>query len=1126
MGRAALLVALLLAAVPAPAQPPDAAGLRGESPQTRKRLSEAEAKVLGPKPADAIEDLQRVLDDAADDLIGVDAKHFRAARWVAHGLAARLRGDALRAYQDRIDEPARKLLAAGKQNRDPRPLWALLDRYFVARPSEAGLLLLGELLFERGEFRAAELVWRRLLPDSDVPYPSTNTDPAAVRARAILAAIFQGEQERAKEELAAFRAKYPAAKGTFAGKDGPFADTLQSLLDTPPALAEPAGRAWSSVGGGPERSGRVPRKLPIHWPTQPTWSRPHTGVLAYSHPVIADGRAYVSANTKIQSFDLRTGRETDSGVIAAGVFGPLTAAAGKVYARLGPQAANAAGETEIACFDAGLKKLWTVKPPAVGDMPPPTAWVGAPAVAGGRMWALLARFEGGRAHHAVACYDPADGDATPDRPAWVADLCDSPLSLGPEVGLRHELLTLAGRNVVFCSHAGVVVAIDAASGRKAWAFRYPRSARRVTAAARSHDVAPAVAFGGRVFVAPADADRVYALDAETGAPLWESEPAEGAQLVGVSRGRLIVTVSGAVKGLRALSVRNGSQREPDGWVQHDGGGLPTHGRGLASDDAIVWPTKAGVFFVRPDDGLPIRDPLRNSLPFPHSGLLGNVAFADGCLVIVTASQVLGYVPDAKVFMPDDRGADVLPVGGPGDTRPSAPNFKSGDAPSLTSDADIEATARLPPGAHPLQPIRGAPPAKHLFSQCGVQLDRVSISGERQGSAHSDEPLTHAADFPGGVVAAGPWSVSVYGVGARPEWVFRPPDSPTLSSFALAGSWLLARVGDRHLVALDLTGKRVAWVLGSHSRARYEPFVYPSCPRFEPHFFLSESVLAVQLSDGRRWAVQTDTGRVLNGVGSTLNGSVPLSFGTPTAQAAWPSPPVEVVESVAFADAAGVVRGCDPVTGRERWKWTATDEHSLTGEPPQVRAWADGVLVAVRRNHGVEVDWVRPNKRAPAWEKPAFHEADRVNLGHADADPWRVYLPVGNRLTATTLSNGKLAWEVGLPETNGEGGWVVRAGRRSVIVYPEAAIPAEPPLAVWERFTRSLWAQPFAWRLPAVAAGLYDAWVARTVPVLLFDPECGKLIKQIVVPARGPVVTAALSAEHAVVMTGDRVVWIK
>ena len=137
---------------------------------------------------------------------------------------------------------------------------------------------------------------------------------------------------------------------------------------------------------------------------------------------------------------------------------------------------------------------------------------------------------------------------------------------------RHELLTLAGRNVVFCSNAGSVVALDAETGRRAWGFRYPRG--RKADANRSADPAPAIAVGGRVFVAPTDADRIYALDSETGQSVWPSSGlTEGANIVGVSSGKLIVAVAGPVRGVRGLSLANGSYLEPEGWLPHNGGGF-------------------------------------------------------------------------------------------------------------------------------------------------------------------------------------------------------------------------------------------------------------------------------------------------------------------------------------------------------------------------------------------------------------------------------------------------------------------------------------------------------------------------------------------------------------------------
>ena len=108
MTRPALAVALILVGAatgaaqppgpPAPA-PAEGAALRGESPPTRKRLAEAEAKLLGGKARDAADDLLRVLDEAGDDLVAADGRQYRPARWVAHQLLAKLPPDAVAVVQ-------------------------------------------------------------------------------------------------------------------------------------------------------------------------------------------------------------------------------------------------------------------------------------------------------------------------------------------------------------------------------------------------------------------------------------------------------------------------------------------------------------------------------------------------------------------------------------------------------------------------------------------------------------------------------------------------------------------------------------------------------------------------------------------------------------------------------------------------------------------------------------------------------------------------------------------------------------------------------------------------------------------------------------------------------------------
>jgi hypothetical protein len=430
------------------------------------------------------------------------------------------------------------------------------------------------------------------------------------------------------------------------------------------------------------------------------------------------------------------------------------------------------------------------------------------------------------------------------------------------------------------------------------------------------------------------------------------------------------------------------------------------------------------------------------------------------------------------------------------------------------------------------------PPKCLFATTATELLAISLAAGDDSRHDAADRFTHAADIHEGFVAAGPSAVAVYSHGQKPVWVFRVPttdplparpgefrldsDGPArtteLSSFRLTGPWLVARLGERHLIALDLRGRRVAWVLGADGKPGFRPFAFPDATRFGPEFAATGRVVLVQLSDGRRYFVAAETGKVLGVPG----------FAAPTANVWWPHAPVEVeLNRLPVTDGAGVVRMLNLVTGKAKWTHTVEGEASLTGDPPQVRAWGDAFLIAVRRNHGVELHRLDLADGKPVWRSgAAFLDADRVHLANADADADQFYVPVGNTLAAFAFKDGKSAWEVELPDPRGAGGWVVRAGQKCVIVYPEAAIPREPVIDILARMVRSFRTEPAPWRLPGLAAGLYDAWVTRTVPVLLLDPETGKQLGKFEIPATGPAVTAWFEREVAVVATGDRVVWLR
>src|SRR5262249_47363978 len=121
-------------------------------------------------------------------------------------------------------------------------------------------------------------------------------------------------------------------------------------------------------------------------------------------------------------------------------------------------------------------------------------------------------------------------------------------------------------------------------------------------------------------------------------------PVEGAQILGVTRNRVIVSVAPPVRGIRGLAVANGSYHPEDGGgVQHDGGGGVRGGRRPGTQGPVRWPPPGGLFFLDPESGRQVGQ--------RRKGAFGNLAYADGVLVVVTPNEVLGYVAEGGLFDP-------------------------------------------------------------------------------------------------------------------------------------------------------------------------------------------------------------------------------------------------------------------------------------------------------------------------------------------------------------------------------------------------------------------------------------------------------------------------------------------
>src|SRR5262249_40012356 len=142
----------------------------------------------------------------------------------------------------------------------------VVDEAFCSRFADRAIDLLGDLAFEKGNFAEARGWWRLLaLPASDAAppaepgalrFPDPQVDVARVRAKQVIALLFQGELRRARAELEALRSRHGQASGRLAGRTGKYVDTLRSLLTErlQGGPFAPEEDDWPTFAGSPSRN--------------------------------------------------------------------------------------------------------------------------------------------------------------------------------------------------------------------------------------------------------------------------------------------------------------------------------------------------------------------------------------------------------------------------------------------------------------------------------------------------------------------------------------------------------------------------------------------------------------------------------------------------------------------------------------------------------------------------------------------------------------------------------------------------------------------------------------------------------------------------------------------------------
>ena len=352
----------------------------------------------------------------------------------------------------------------------------------------------------------------------------------------------------------------------------------------------------------------------------------------------------------------------------------LTVHEGKLFARMGsPVTAPPRPETILSKsqgFLMGYDLASEGKPldgfpirPESGEW----SFEGTPLCDGANLYVAMRRIEQGRCQMHVACLalatsgaaiDDADDNARPTgRMLWRTKICSAgTLGMGDLPELSHVLLSMDGGTVFVNTQLGAVAAIDAATGNAAWICKYPRATFKSGDPDRHddhffRDLTPCLVAGDLVIFAPADCDRLFALDRATGSLAWATEPgvaADAVHFLGTSGNWLIASGDRLYWiDLASGSVAARFPNTPSGGPMHAAANPRGLGRGLMAGDHVYWPTREAIYVFRGSprhaaDGSFVPDGT-GEIPLELRGATGgNLVFARDTLLIATGDKLHAF----------------------------------------------------------------------------------------------------------------------------------------------------------------------------------------------------------------------------------------------------------------------------------------------------------------------------------------------------------------------------------------------------------------------------------------------------------------------------------------------------
>ena len=396
---------------------------------------------------------------------------------------------------------------------------------------------------------------------------------ADVWARLVLASILDGNRRRASAELSLLRNLWPDATGMIAGQDTNYLRSLSDLLNASHVWPKPKRAAdWTTFAGSASRNFSADTTIDI--PTKPSWRvklkpvRATDSLTARTHnvpteksgesrdrlsghfPIVVNDLVLIHDENRIRCLDLQTGspawKGNSDGTFFSNVptsdetitFLPfdrrrqptrlgeqrftLSASKQTVVVTIGSHhGIGGSGNPALIGFDLMTEGGIRFGPIEMTDGQ--WSFQGAPLCERNQCWVGM-RQRGATSQDFVACFDMRNGTEL-----WRTRICSADTIGKNAVEEFSGYLLTKHEDVIFSSsHLGAVAAIGASDGAIRWLTTYPRTGPKRTNLLDEHwhalrDLTPCLYHDGLLIVAPSDANRIFALHADTGDLIWDTE---------------------------------------------------------------------------------------------------------------------------------------------------------------------------------------------------------------------------------------------------------------------------------------------------------------------------------------------------------------------------------------------------------------------------------------------------------------------------------------------------------------------------------------------------------------------------------------------------------------------------